>query len=167
MCGGKHAVKIIEKRVQRFGDKLKASHILFYISMQSFHILHSLLPLLKEKKQQIEHCDPFYRIWNPFALKCWDKPLKNHKIRSPTEDSNRREPSSNCGLRLYIFLSFSFRDINRRLQTLNSLTKLKQRNKVECNDQEIPFVFFFSPFHHFVESVQGYMRLFICTQTGI
>lgn len=41
-----------------------------------------------------------------------------------------------------IFLSFSFRAINCLLQTLNSLTKLGQRNKVECNDQEIPFVFF-------------------------
>lgn len=41
-----------------------------------------------------------------------------------------------------IFLSFSFRAINCLLQTLNSLTKLEQRNKVECNDQEIPFVFF-------------------------
>ena len=29
------------------------------------------------------------------------------------------------------------------------------------------FHFFLSPFHHFVECVQSYLRLFICTQTGI
>lgn len=38
-----------------------------------------------------------------------------------------------------IFLSVSFTAVNCLIQTLNSLTKLKQENKMVCNDQEIPF----------------------------
>lgn len=61
---------------------------------------------------------------------------------------------------LTFFFHFSLRSINCLVQTLNSLTKLKQKNKMECNDQEIPFVFFsLSPFHHSVECVQNCMRV--------
>lgn len=74
--------------------------------------------------------------------------FEGYEKRAPAEDFSRREPSIKPNSAqivvwgINIFISFSLRAINRLLQTLNSLTNLKQRNKVECNDQEIPFVFF-------------------------
>lgn len=86
------------------------------------------------------------RIYNPVVLKCRDDRWRLQDEEPSLEFQQERKTKLNSAQIVVwgfnIFLSFSFRAINCLLQTLNSLTKLEQRNKVECNDQEIPFVFF-------------------------